>query len=130
MSPDAIQQHVDYWRSGAADALASGELLIINRRWGFGLFLLHLSLEKLLKALVVERTREIAPRTHDLLLLARRAGLSPPDEILVALGEFQVYCLAGRYPDSEQATLDRDIAERELSRAKEAHRWLQSQFNK
>jgi HEPN domain-containing protein len=125
-----LNKQVDFWRAGAADAFASGELLIANGRWSFGLFLLHLSIEKALKALVVQHTREVAPRTHDLLWLARRAELMLPDDLLAMLGEFQVYCLAGRYPDSDLTVMDRDLAQRELTRAREAHQWLQNQFNK
>ena len=124
-----IDKQVCYWRTGAEDALGSADLLIANGRWGFGLFLLHLALEKSLKALVVRQTREVPPRTHDLLRLIRQAELEPPADILAVMGEFQAYCLAGRYPDSEPALMDAALARRELARAKETYAWLQSQFN-
>ncbi len=66
----------------------------------------------------------------DLLLLARRAGLNLTLDVSEVLGEFQVYCMAGRYPDAEPRGLDRALAERELSRANEAFKWLQQQFSK
>ena len=43
--------------------------------------------------------------------------------------EFQAYCLAGRYPDSEPAVMDGALAQRELARAGETYAWLQNQFN-
>lgn len=92
-----IDKQVRYWRTGADDVLGSGELLIANGRWGFGLFLLHLALEKSLKALLVRQTREVPPRTHDLLRLIRQVELEPPADILAVMGEFQAYCLAGLY---------------------------------
>lgn len=124
-----IDKQIHFWRTGAEDALGSAELLIANDRCGFGLFLLHLALEKSLKALVVSRTRDVPPRTHDLLRLVRQAELEPPADVLGVLGEFQAYCLAGRYPDSEPALMDGAVARRELARAKETYAWLQSQFN-
>lgn len=93
------------------------------------MFLLHLALEKVLKALLVSQTCEVPPRSHDLLRLMREAGLEPPEDVLAVLGEFQAYCLAGRYPDSEPAVADGTLARRELARAREAYVWLQSRFN-
>ncbi len=125
-----IDKQVHYWQSGAEEALRSAELLIANGRWALGLFLAHLALEKILKALVVRKVRELPPRTHDLLWLARLAAAEPPAHILAALGEFQAYCLAGRYPDSGSADMDEPMAKSELARAREAYTWLQNQFSR
>jgi len=129
MALDTDKQ-VRHWRAGAEDALGSAELLIANRRWSFGLFLLHLALEKSLKALVVRSTRAVPPYTHDLLHLTRLAGIQPPAEVLDVPGEFQAYCSAGRYPDPDPAVVDGTLAQRELARARETYTWLQSQFDR
>lgn len=124
-----IDKHVRYWRLEAEEAMGSAELLIANDRWGFGLFLLHMALEKSLKALVVPQTRDVPPRTHDLLRLMRLADLNPPDDVFGVLGEFQAYCLTGRYPDAEPAVMDKTGAQHELARARETYAWLRSRFN-
>lgn len=129
MALDAAKQ-LNYWLSGAEDALGSAELLITGGRYNFGVFLLHLAIEKMLKALVVQETGDVPPKSHDLLLLADRAKLHPPAHVTLVLGEFQEYCMAGRYPDAEPAQADRTLADRELNRAKQACLWLQQQLRK
>ena len=129
MALDAAKQ-VAYWRAGADEALGAAELLIVSGRYNFGLFFLHLALEKMLKAIVAKETGDVPPKTHDLLLLARRAGLNLAMDVSEVLGEFQVYCMAGLYPDAEPRAVDRPLAERELARANEAFKWLQQQFSK
>lgn len=129
MALDAAKQ-VAYWIAGSDDALGTAELLINGGRYNFGLFFLHLTLEKALKAIVAKRTGDIPPKTHDLLLLARRAELVPPSDVFAVLGEFQVYCMAGRYPDTEPVTVDNALAQRELARARKAYQWLHQQLSK
>ncbi len=125
-----VGKQCDYWRKGADNALAAAELLIQNGRFDFGLFLLHLSLEKLLKAIVTRETQDVPPKTHNLLFLVEKAKLSPPGNLLAVLSEFREYCMAGRYPDAEPANVDQAMAQRELARAREVSTWLQNQFKK
>ena len=117
-----LAKQIAYWRSGATEALDTADFLLAGGRSNFALFFAHLALEKMLKALVVERSHEMAPKTHDLLLLARRAELALPAELALVLGQFQVYCMAGRYPDVDPAGIDRRLAELELTRAQETYK--------
>jgi len=103
-------------------------LLIEHGRFDFGLFFLHLSLEKMPKAIVTRQTKDVPPKTHNLLFLAEKAKLTVPAQLLGVLSEFREYAMAGRYPDAEPANVDRALAQRELVRAREVCRWLQNQF--
>jgi hypothetical protein len=51
-----IQKQVDYWRDGSADDLRVAQKLIAEKEIRQGLFFTHLSMEKLLKALVCRNT--------------------------------------------------------------------------
>jgi len=125
-----VAKQIAYWRLGAEDALGAAELLIVGGRYHFGLFFLHLALEKILKAIVVQQTGDVPPKSHDLLLLAHRAGLNPPAQILLVFGEFQEYCMAGRYPSLRGPAADDTLANRERLRAWETYTWLQQQLKK
>jgi hypothetical protein len=48
-------------------------------------FFAHLSIEKALKALVVKATRDLAPLSHNLVLLAEKTGLEfqEPDRVFL-----------------------------------------------
>ncbi len=128
--PLDVEKHILYWITGADEALQTAELLIANGRYSFGLFFIHLAIEKMLKALVTQHTCIEPPKTHNLILLTERAGLTPPAEILLALADFRAYCMEGRYPDSRSASATRTLAHEELPRAKEVYQWLHQQLNK
>ena len=94
-----VQQHVEYWLTGSQDDIEAAAVLLEKRKIGQSLFFAHLAIEKVLKAHVSKVTETIPPRTHDLLRLARLAGLSVPESRSVFLARLQRYCLEGRYPD-------------------------------
>ncbi|MEK9137186.1 MAG: HEPN domain-containing protein [Bacteroidota bacterium] len=58
-------------------------------------------IEKHLKALVVQHTKRMAPKIHDLEYLAELAGLELPVEELDFLTEMNGFNLEVRYPDEQ-----------------------------
>lgn len=75
-------------------------VLFQSKRYSDSLFFGHLCLEKILKALVVEETRNHAPYTHDLLRLAKLLKKTnfKEDEINL-LDEVNRFNIRTRYPD-------------------------------
>ena len=72
MTEDELVAH---WSDSAEEDLRAMESLFHNGHHAWALFLGHLVLEKLLKALYVKMVDGDVPRLHDLPLLARRAGV-------------------------------------------------------
>lgn len=68
-----IQKQIDYWINGAEDDILTAEILISRNRLLHGLFFCHLVIEKAIKAHIVKSTKEIAPRSHNLILLSEKA---------------------------------------------------------
>jgi len=71
-----IDKTVDYWVESAAYDFEAGKNLLASKKFPYALFFAHLAIEKILKAIVVKFTREHAPYTHSLVLLAKNAGPS------------------------------------------------------
>jgi len=86
---DVIKQ-IEYWRTGAEEDFAAAQSLLEKGHLRHALFFAHLALEKMLKALVTQRTREVPPRIHNLLRLASLAGLEIRSEQKILLGRFDV----------------------------------------
>jgi HEPN domain-containing protein len=61
----------------------------------------HQAVEKALKAVVIEKTRELPRRTHSLLDLAEQAGLPPRYHSF--LRELSPHYIVSRYPDASGA---------------------------
>lgn len=69
------------------------------KHYSYALFYCHLSLEKLLKAIVVQETKEQSAFTHDLLMLVQNAGIKLSDEQQKQLNEITTFNIRVRYDD-------------------------------
>jgi HEPN domain-containing protein len=107
----------------------TAELMHHAGRNFYAVFMCHMAIEKALKALLLLRTGEVPPKTHNLILLLSRIGLKPPAPIaenIIRLNEANV---STRYPEelSEMIALyDSDSAKRIISQAKETLSWIKT----
>ena len=124
-----IVKQVEYWTTGSEEDLAAAGSLLEKGHLRHGLFFAHWALEKLLKALVVQRTGQIPPKIHNLVRLAQRAGLKPDPQQERFLRRFDVHQMEGRYPDSQLADITSGLAQEELQKAVEMARWLKAQLS-
>ena len=123
-----ITKHIHYWRDSAVEDWEVGNSLIQGRKIRHGLFFLHLTLEKLLKAHVCKTTTDYAPRIHSLIRLADKTDLKLTEEQLNFLAEFDRFNIAGRYPDSLTPVPDQVEARKKLTKAGELYQWLRNQL--
>jgi HEPN domain-containing protein len=114
-----IEQQIMYWARSSKQDLRVASMLLTNRKTRHGLFFMHLSMEKLLKALVCKTTQQPAPRIHSLPSLAERAGVALDPQQTKFLGRFDLFNIAGRYPEGV----------RDLPRSPEAQK-LAKEFRK
>lgn len=121
-----IDKQIAYWRTGAKDDLESAGILIESNHLLHGLFFCHLVLEKMIKALVVKKTLEIAPRSHNLLYLSELAELEFVEDDELLLGILMKYQLQGRYPDYNPTIPTPDKAKEYLKHTKKLMLWLQA----
>ena len=73
-----VQKTVQYWIEGADYDFGVAEAMFEKGKYPYTLFMGHLALEKLLKAIVVKATRNHSPYTHSLPLLAEKTSLNAP----------------------------------------------------
>jgi len=119
-----IEKQIAYWRAGAQDDWASARILIEKGKTSLGLFIAHLAIEKALKALVCRRTNEPAPKDHNLLRLAREAGLTITEKQEDVLSEMNTYNIEGRYPDPLHSAPTKTKTRAVLHRAEGMFEWL------
>jgi HEPN domain-containing protein len=92
-------KQIDYWVRGASSDIETAELLFKGRKYVEGLFFCHLTIEKLIKALIVKNIGEIAPKSHNLVYLAELAGINLSADQTQFLSILMKYQLEGRYPE-------------------------------
>jgi HEPN domain-containing protein len=123
-----VGKQVDYWRTSSEEDFAAAESLLEKGHLRHSLFFAHLALEKMLKALVSNKTKDVPPKIHDLARLGYIGNVALSKEQRDFLLEFRVYQLEGRYPDSQQIPLREVFVKKELAGAKETLEWLKAQL--
>jgi len=128
-----METHVEYWLAQSDNDLPVAESMLADGHYTWSLFIGHLVLEKLLKAIYVSEHQNIAPRIHDLVKLAKSTSLNLNDEQLVFLSEVSDFNMEGRYPDEKNQfarRCDKQFATDYLRRIKEMRAWLKKQIEK
>jgi len=73
--------------------------MLASERYLYVLFCCQQTIEKALKAVIVQRTAELPPRLHNLLKLAEAAQIELDPEQTVFLAELNGYYIKTRYPE-------------------------------
>ena len=123
-----IAKQIAYWRDGSQEDWEVGEHLLAESRARHGLFLLHLAMEKLLKAHVCRTTRNVPPRIHNLSRLVELSGVSLDASQTDLLAEMNQYNLEGRYPDTLQPLPPPDEVRQDVTRYREVYECLMRQL--
>jgi len=122
---------IRYWTESAAYDLETGKSLLEAGKFPYALFFAHLSIEKLLKAVVVKRTGEHAPYTHSVILLDNKAQINLSERRFEQLAEFMEFHTEARYPDEKRNfynTCTEEFAHQKFAEAKEIHSWLMQEL--
>jgi HEPN domain-containing protein len=119
-----IEKQVVYWRKGAEEDLPVGINLVKDGSLRHGLFFIHLSFEKILKAHVCRKTSELSPRTHNIIRLLELSGLEYSKEDILFLGDLNKYNIEGRYPDSYEELPDSSQVADIITNGERVFKWL------
>ena len=126
-----MKKQVEYWLTQSDNDLPVAESMLEKRHYTWCLFIGHLVLEKILKAIYVREHQKIAPRIHDLVKLAKSTSLKLSNEQLVFLSEVSDFNMEGRYPDEKNqfaCKCTSEFAADYLKRIKEMRAWLKKQI--
>ena len=122
-----VTKTIKYWLDSAVYDLDTGRSLLETKRFPYALFFAHLSLEKILKAIVVKSTKEHAPFTHSLTFLASKSKIDIPESIVDKLAEYTEFHIETRYPDEKKDFYKKcteEFAYQKFGEMEEIYRWL------
>ena len=123
-----IQKQIDYWRQGSDDDFETAGILIENKKYVHGLFFCHLSIEKIIKALIVKNTQDIPQKSHDIFYLTKIAGIELPPEMERIAQILMKYQLEGRYPEYYPATPEYNHVSEYFSQTRELILWFRKKL--
>lgn len=102
--------------------LQTAEHMFNSARYIYVIFMCHLSIEKMLKAIVAETIKKTPPKTHNLIYLIKLAEIQLPQKLLDFVGQINNASIVTRYPEDFSKLLEvypRNVAEEYLARTKE-----------
>lgn len=94
-----VDKIVRHWMESSDDDFETMISLFNVKSYNWSLFLGHISIEKLLKALYVKQNKQHAPFTHNLYRLGELIGLEMTDEYSDWFDEITSFNINARYDD-------------------------------
>ena len=107
--------------------LDTAQFMLETGRYIYVIFMCHLSLEKLLKALVSENKQNIPPKSHNLIYLLKLGNIELPRNYIDFIAKINNASIVTRYPEDFTRILDaypENVARDYLEKTREIHQWL------
>jgi HEPN domain-containing protein len=126
-----INQIVNYWEESSDKDYRTMLNLFKSADYNWALFLGHLVIEKLLKALYVKQQSKHAIMSHDLLRLASKTDIEISEERTEWLDRLTTFNINTRYDSYKQdfyKLCTREFAEEWKSNIKDLRKWLRAQL--
>ncbi|MCM8778386.1 MAG: HEPN domain-containing protein [Candidatus Omnitrophica bacterium] len=79
--------------------LKTAETMLESGRYIYVIFMCHLSIEKMLKAIVAETIKQTPPKTHNLIYLIKISKVSLPHELFDFVTKINNASIVTRYPE-------------------------------
>ncbi len=122
-----MTKSVANWVQSSNYDIKTADHMFKTKRYVYVLFMCHLSVEKLLKALYEAKLKKVPPKTHNLVFLMNEVDLVVTAEHLKTLESLNDISVVTRYPEDIQALVKafkKDRVKDYLTRTKGLLKWL------
>lgn len=109
--------------------LQTAAVMLESCRYIYVIFMCHISIEKMLKAIVAEATQNIPPKTHNLIYLIKSGNVNLPKDLFDFVAKLNNASIVTRYPEDFSRLLEvypQDIAKEYLVNTQQVIEWLKS----
>ncbi len=120
---------VNYWENSSDDDFITMITLFNGKRFSWSLFVGHLLIEKLLKALYAQINNDYPPHIHNLLRLAELCNLQLSEENKLYLATITAFNINTRYDDYKMSFKQKctnDYTYEWIIKIKETRKWIKS----
>jgi HEPN domain-containing protein len=121
------EELLEYWKTSSDDNYRSMMNMYASKEYNWSLFVGHLCIEKLLKALYVKNVDINTPRTHNLYKLARSTGIVITENQADILQYINLFNIETRYEDYRREfyrKCTRQYAEQHIANIEDIRQWL------
>lgn len=105
--------------------------LFVSRDYHWALFMGHLVIEKLLKAIYVKNVDINPPKSHNLSQLAVRCNLVMDEKLVDIFDRITAFNISARYPDYEMSFYEKctpEFTQQNMEIIEEVKQWLVQQI--
>ena len=126
------EEHIKYWTDSAQNDLDASENLMNSKNYDWALFVGHLCIEKLIKAIYVQNNdNQVPPKIHNLSRLLELSLVQSNEDLYFKLLEINKFNIEARYPKYKQefyklCTLE--YASENHNKIREVYNWLRQQL--
>jgi AbiV family abortive infection protein len=124
---DKKQKIIEYWSTASKQDFETAVILFENKRYHHALFFCHLSIEKILKAIIVKITQEAPPLLHDLVRLAEKTSIELSAKKKNDLSEISIFNIEARYDNykfSFYKKANKKFAAKYINKTRKILAWL------
>ena len=118
---------INYWIESSNDDFDTMIVMFENKRYSWSMFIGHLLIEKLLKALFVKVNETYPPLIHNLLRLAEKSNIALDDESRMFYATVTAFNINARYDDYKmtfQKTCTVEFSTLWLEKIKNQRLWI------
>ena len=122
-----MRRETKNFKESAIYDLQTAEFLFTSGRYIYVIFMCHLSIEKMLKAITTEVIKKMPPKTHNLVYLIKLGGIQMPQELFAFVTKINNASILTRYPEDFTKLLEaypKIAAKDYLIKTREVIEWL------
>jgi len=125
------KEKVEYWIDIADYDLETARSMLKSGRYLYVVFMCQQTIEKIIKALYINRFDTEPPRSHNLAFIFDKTGITASPETLDLFNKLSAHYINNRYPEYKNklsSVLGQTEAEEYLTKTEETYKWLKSQI--
>ena len=123
----SMRKETRNWLKMAEYDITTAEHMLTSGRYVYVVFMCHLSIEKMMKAIVSEETGKTPPKTHNLLYLLKLGKVAPPQSLHDFISVINNASIPTRYPEDFDKLIEvypEEISRNYLKKTQEVLKWL------
>jgi len=117
------------WFKQADYDMNTAEFMFDGGRYFYSVFMLHLSIEKVLKGIYQKKLGEVPPKTHNLIYLINEIKIEIPEQLKKFIIKLNEASVVTRYPedlDILKKHFDKETVKNLLAQGKETIKWIKT----
>jgi len=123
-----MNKYSESFKESAGYDLKTAENMLNDGRYIYVVFMCHLSIEKMLKAIAAEVTKRTPPKTHNLIYLIKLSQIKVPQDLFDFITKINNASIVTRYPEDFSELIKaypQEVALEYLNNTKEVIKCLQ-----